>query len=147
VSRSLPILRLEYGLKLTVRVVNAERILPPLARCRLRRWVDNDAIDGANGRKTLAATRTQFRHDDHVKPVIEDGPELRWTMPQTRIAVDAGGHINPERRVLPFFVSDAIHDAIRSCEAPVARRLPIHGPTVAAGLNQVRTHSYRSRNL
>ena len=79
---------------LPVGVVVAEWVGPPVMGGRLRRRIEEDAVDGAHGREALPATGTEFRHDDDVEPVVEDRAELGRTVTQAGVAVDADRHVN-----------------------------------------------------
>src|SRR5204862_3813627 len=88
-----------------IRVLRAERVLPPVPGRGLPVGVGDDAVDRADGREALLAARAQLREDDDVDPVVEDGAELRRAVAQARVAVDADRHVDLEGRVLPFLVA------------------------------------------
>src|SRR5437764_6369186 len=92
-------------------VLRGERLVPPVPRGG--RWlrVLVDAVDGAHGH-ALAAARTELGDDDHVDAVVEDGAELRRTVPDARVAVDALRHLDPKRGQLPLRISLPRRDAL-----------------------------------
>src|SRR5438132_13868497 len=55
-----------------IRVLRAERVLPPVPGRGLPVGVGDDAVDRADGREALLAARAQLREDDDVDPVVED---------------------------------------------------------------------------
>ncbi len=79
-----------------------------------------DAVDRA-GVEALVAARAELRDDDHVHPVVEDGPELRRAVPDARVAVDADRHVDEQRRVLPLGVPLAVRDALGPGRSPPSR--------------------------
>lgn len=89
---------------------------PPVGRRRVGSRVGVDAVHWAR-RQALVATRTQLGDDDDVGTVVEDRPELRWTMAKTRVAVDALAHLDSKRRILPFGVARSFGNALitRAC--------------------------------
>src|SRR3954468_16618253 len=90
--------------KLPIGIV-ASGLGPPVVRCRLPIRIRDDAVDRAHRRKAFLATGTQLRDDDHVDAVVEDRTELRRTMPDARVAIDANGHVDLEGRVLPLRIA------------------------------------------
>src|SRR3954452_23956679 len=99
--------------RLDVRIFGAERLFPPVIGRWLPLRVLVDAVDGAHRRKALPAARAELGQDDDVHPVVEDGAKLRRAMAQTRVAVDAFRHLDPERDVLPLRVPDPIGNSLR----------------------------------
>src|SRR5439155_18609498 len=95
-----------------IRVLGAERVLPPVVGRRVPIGVGDDAVDRAHGWQALLAPRAQLREDDHVDPVVEDGPELRRAVTKARVAVDADRHVDLERRILPLLVALTRLDAL-----------------------------------
>ena len=59
--------------------------------------------------------RSKFRNDDHVGAMVEDGAEVRWTVAQARITVDALQHLDAKRHVLPLLVTRPRLDAFGPC--------------------------------
>src|SRR5438552_11673036 len=97
-----------------IRVLRAERVLPPVVGRRVPVGVGNDAVDRAHGRQALLAPRAELGEDDHVDAVVEDGAELRRAVAQARVAVDADRHVDLERGVLPLLVALTRLDALRT---------------------------------
>src|SRR5262249_18203456 len=85
-----------------VRVVVEQRLIPPVERVASRLPLGEriDAVDRAGG-QALVAPRAQLGKDHDVGPVVEDDAELRRAVPQAGVAVDALGHLDPQRQVLP----------------------------------------------
>src|SRR4051794_2207530 len=106
-----------------VRVV-AGGLFPPVVGGGLPVRVREDAVDRTHRRQTLLAARAQLRDDDHVDPVVEDGAELRRTVADAGVAVDADRHVDHERWVLPL----GIALPARHPRAPFAR---CHGVIVS----------------
>jgi putative sterol carrier protein len=115
---------------LPVGIVGREWIRPPVLGRRFGIRIDEDAIDGAHRGKAFSAPGTKLGDDDDVESVVEDGAKLRRAMTKTRIAIDAGRHVDSERRVLPLFVADPVRNPVGS--GGTVSGGCCHGPTVVA---------------
>ncbi len=89
------------------------RQTPPIIRGGRWRRVWVDAVHGAR-RQAFVAARAQFRDNDHIGAVIEDRPELGRAVPQTRIAVDALTHFDPQCGIAPLRVAGTVLYSLRS---------------------------------
>ena len=65
---------------LLVGVVVAQRVVPPLIGRGTRVRVFKDAVHRTHRGQAFSATRAELRHDDHVDAMVEDGPEMGWTV-------------------------------------------------------------------
>ena len=75
-------------------------LIPPLVRRSLPVGVRVDAIDRTRI-DALVTPRTQFRNDDDVKVVVENGPKRLWARPETSVTSDTYFHVDLQRWVLP----------------------------------------------
>ena len=57
-------------------------------------WINDDAVDRADRRKTLSAARAQLGNDHHVDTEIENRTELRRAMAKAGITIDADSHVD-----------------------------------------------------
>lgn len=83
-----------------------KRILPPVV------WRSVPSLGGERedavhrtGLDALIAARTELGNDYYVNVMVENGAELRWTVPNTRVAIDTDRHINVQRSGLPLRVA------------------------------------------
>ena len=94
----------EY-LRLSIRVVAAERMNPPRLLRRAPLDIHDYAVHRADWGEALTAAATELWDNDYIHTVVKDRPELRWASTQTCVAIDAYLHINAQRGRMPFRVT------------------------------------------
>src|SRR4051794_25920396 len=107
------VVRSGIRVRLLVGVEAAEGKFPPLVGRGGPLRIGIDAVDGTRG-QALVAAATELRNDHDIGTVVENRAELRWAVPQARVAVDALRHLDANRRVLPFRIALVIRNALES---------------------------------
>lgn len=89
-----------------IRIIFAARFAPPFtwitSRAPITKWINT--IHGARG-QTLITTAAQFWDYHDIGAEIKNRPELWWASAKASIAIYALGHLDSDRRILPFFIT------------------------------------------